>query len=66
VTSGAAPAIPAFTPPRPPAADDDKAAFDCGRDALNHGFHRHARRNQALGVSRTNVICDAQAGSIVG
>ena len=34
----------AFTPPRPLAADDDTAAFDCGRDALNHWFHRHAWR----------------------
>ena len=55
-----------FIPPRPLAADDDTAAFDCGRDALNHWFRRHAWRNQELGVSRTTVICDAQAGSIVG
>jgi predicted N-acetyltransferase YhbS len=56
----------AFTPPRPLATDDGTAAFDCGRDALNHWFRRHAWRNQELGVSRTSVICDAQAGSIVG
>lgn len=56
----------ALTPPRPLAADDDTAAFDCGRDALNHWFRRHAWRNQELGVSRTTVICDAEAGSIVG
>ena len=56
----------AFTPPRPLAADDDTAAFDCGRDALNHWFRRHAWRNQELGISRTTVICDAEAGSIVG
>ena len=56
----------AFTPPRPLAADDDTAAFDCGRDALNHWFRRHAWRNQELGVSRTTVICDAKAGDIVG
>jgi predicted N-acetyltransferase YhbS len=56
----------AFTPPRPLAADDDKAAFDRGRDALNHGFRHHAWRNQEPGVSRTTVICDAAAGGIVG
>jgi hypothetical protein len=63
VTSGA---TAAFTSPRPLTADDDTAAFDCGRDALNHWFRRHAWRNQELGVSRTTVICDAEAGSIVG
>ncbi len=56
----------ALTPPRPLAADDDTAAFDCGRDALNHWIRRHAWRNQELGVSRTTVICDAEAGDIVG
>jgi hypothetical protein len=59
-------AMAAFTSPRPLAADDDTTAFDCGRDALNHGFRRHAWRNQELGVSRTTVICDADAGDIVG
>ncbi|HRD95361.1 MAG TPA: GNAT family N-acetyltransferase [Rubrivivax sp.] len=63
VTSGA---TAAFTPPRPLAADDDTVAFGCGRDALNHWFRRHAWHNQELGVTRTNVICDAQAGGIVG
>ena len=63
MTSGA---TAAFRPPRTLAADDETAAFDCGRDALNHWFRRHARRNQELGVSRTTVICDAQAGGIVG
>lgn len=57
---------PAFTPPRPLAADDDTTSFDCGRDALNHWFRRHAWRNQELGVSRTTVICHAQVASIAG
>lgn len=48
------------------AADDDTAAFDCGRDALNHWCRRLAWRIHELAVSRTTVICDAQAGSIVG
>lgn len=63
MTSGA---TAAFTPPRPLAADDDTATFDCGRDALNHWFRRYAWRNQELGVSRTTVICDAESGGIVG
>jgi hypothetical protein len=63
VTSGA---TAAFTSPRPLAADDDTAAFDCGRDALNHWFRRHAWRNQEMGVSRTTVICEEEAGSVVG
>jgi predicted N-acetyltransferase YhbS len=66
VTSGARPATAAFTPPRPLAAADDAASFDCGRDALNHWFRRHAWRNQELGVSRTSVICGPEAGHIAG
>ena len=55
-----------LTPPRPLAADDDTAGFDCGRDALNHWLRRHAWRNQQADVSRTSVVCDPAAGSIVG
>jgi predicted N-acetyltransferase YhbS len=54
------------TPPRPLAAEDDTAEFDCGRDALNHWFRRHAWRNQQLDVSRTTVVCDPATGGIVG
>lgn len=54
------------TPPRPLAAEDDTAEFDCGRDALNQWFRRHAWRNQQLGVSRTTVVCDPATGGIVG
>ena len=53
-------------PPRPLAADDDREAFDCGRDSLNRWFRRHAWRNQEGNTSRTNVICDTATGSIVG
>ncbi|HEX6000325.1 MAG TPA: GNAT family N-acetyltransferase [Hyphomicrobiaceae bacterium] len=56
----------AVTPPRPLKADDDRAAFDCGRPALNTWFQRHAWASHASGISRTNVICDADAGMIVG
>jgi predicted N-acetyltransferase YhbS len=52
-------------PPRPLAADDDRMSFDCGRDALNGWFQRHAWRNQETGVSRTSVVCEP-GGSIVG
>ena len=54
------------TSPRPLAAEDDTAEFDCGRDALNHWFRRHAWRNQALSASRTTVVCDPVTGGIVG
>lgn len=54
------------TPPRPLAAEDDTAEFDCARDALNQWFRRHAWRNQQLGVSRTTVVCDPATGGIVG
>ncbi|MBL0148020.1 MAG: GNAT family N-acetyltransferase [Ideonella sp.] len=55
-----------MTPPRPLAAEDDTAEFDCARDALNQWFRRHAWRNQQLGVSRTTVVCDPATGGIVG
>ena len=55
-----------FTPPRPLLVEDNTAAFDCGRDSLNHWFQRHAWRNQASGVSRTTVVCDLATGDVVG
>jgi len=55
-----------FLPPRPLAAGDDTGVFDCGRDALNHWFRRHARRNQELGVTQTTVMCHAVGGAIAG
>jgi GNAT superfamily N-acetyltransferase len=45
---------------------DERSKFDCGRDSLNAGFRRHAWHNHLSGVSRTNVICDAATGTIVG
>ncbi len=53
-----------LTPPRPLAATDNRDEFDCGRDSLNHWFRRHAWQNQAAGVTRTSVICDA--GCVAG
>lgn len=55
-----------LTPPRPLAAEDDAAGFDCGRDALNQWFRRHAWRNQQSDMSRTSVVCDPVTGAIVG
>lgn len=55
-----------LTPPRPLAADDDRASFDCGRESLNQWFQRHAWRNQEAGTSRTSVACDPATGDIVG
>ena len=56
----------AATPPRPLSADDDRGAFDCGRDSLNTWFRRHAWSNQVNGASRVNVIADAASGRIIG
>ncbi len=55
-----------ITPPRPLAETDDRDGFDCGRDAMNQWFRRHAWANHAAGLSRTNVICDTETGRIVG
>ena len=55
-----------LTPPRPLLAGDNRETFDCGREALNQWFRRHAWRNQQTGASRTSIICDATAGDIVG
>lgn len=54
------------TAPRPLAAEDDTAPFDCGRAALNQWLRRHAWRNQELGVSRTSVVCDPATGDLIG
>jgi GNAT superfamily N-acetyltransferase len=54
------------TPPRPLAETDDRDRFDCGRESLNLWFKRHAWANHSAGISRTNVICDAATGEIIG
>jgi GNAT superfamily N-acetyltransferase len=54
------------TPPRPLTETDGRDGFDCGRESLNHWFRRHAFANHAAGISRTNVICDAVTGEIIG
>lgn len=55
-----------LTPPRPLRAEDDRSQFDCGRDALNQWFRRHAWKNQIAGVSRTNIVCDPLTEQIIG
>lgn len=55
-----------LTAPRPLAEEDDREAFDCGRESINQWFHRHAWRNQQSGVTRTNIVCDPTTGAIVG
>ena len=55
-----------LTPPRPLTAADDRAGFDCGREALNTWLRRHAWTNQASGVTRTNVVCDLDTGALAG
>jgi GNAT superfamily N-acetyltransferase len=55
-----------LNPPRPLAADDDRNAFDCGRDSLNIWLRRHAWNNQQDGGSRTSIICDSIDGAIAG
>jgi GNAT superfamily N-acetyltransferase len=54
------------TPPRPLAETDDRDRFDCGSDSLNNWFQQHALANHAAGVSRTNIICDADTAEIIG
>jgi GNAT superfamily N-acetyltransferase len=56
----------AVTPPRPLAANDDRAAFDCGRPSLNTWLQRHAWANHVSGTTRTNVICHRDTGLIAG
>lgn len=55
-----------ITKPRPLKKEDCRSDFDCGRESLNKWFHQHAWRNQASDASRTNIVCDAQTGKIVG
>lgn len=55
-----------LTAPRPLAAEDDRSQFDCGRASLNEWIARHAWRNHQAGMSRVNVMCDAEIKRIVG
>jgi len=59
-------AVAEVTLPRPLAENDDRNAFDCGRESMNGWFRRHAWANHASGASRVNVICEASSARIVG
>lgn len=52
--------------PEPLSVDHVRDGFDCGRDSLNHWFHKRALANQQSDVSRTSVICDAETSTIAG
>ena len=53
-------------PPRQLEEGDDRESFDCGRGSMNQWFRQHAWRNQQANVSRTTVLCDAEAGAVAG
>jgi GNAT superfamily N-acetyltransferase len=55
-----------LTSPYPLAAQDDRDAFDCGRDSLNQWFRIDVWRSQQCGTSRTNVVYDNMTGTIEG
>ena len=55
-----------LTPPRPLTREDDRQAFDCGRESLNQWLRRHAWDNQEASVSRTSVVCDSLTGAVAG
>jgi GNAT superfamily N-acetyltransferase len=52
-------------PPRPLDPSDERNGFDCGRDALNTWFRRHALANHLDGISRVNVLTSGEDGGIV-
>ncbi|GGE02646.1 N-acetyltransferase GCN5 [Aureimonas endophytica] len=56
----------AVDPPRPLAEEDDREAFDCGRDALNAWFRRHAWSNHSAGMSRVSVLTARDSRTLVG
>ena len=56
----------AVSSPRPLAEDDDRNAFDCGRDALNLWFRRHAWSNHSAGMSRVSVLATRGSAATVG
>jgi GNAT superfamily N-acetyltransferase len=56
----------AVSRPRPLAEDDDRNAFDCGRDSLNAWFRRHAWANHVSGASRVTVLAELSGGRTAG
>lgn len=56
----------AYAPPRPLLKSDPRDTFDCGSDAINGWFRRHAWANHVSGASRVNVLWDAVNGRVAG
>lgn len=52
--------------PRPIAAGDDCATFDCGVSALDEWVRARALKNEKTGASRTFVSVDADSGLVAG
>lgn len=55
-----------ITAPAPLTPAHRLAGFDCGRPSLNEWLLRYALRNEHAGGSRTYVVCDVEAGRVVG
>jgi GNAT superfamily N-acetyltransferase len=47
-----------LTAPSPLTAEHDLSGFDCGRPSLDRWLKERALRNEALGASRSYVVCD--------
>jgi predicted N-acetyltransferase YhbS len=56
--------VAAILPIRPLRGEDDRDAFDCGREAMNAWFRRHAWNAQESGTARVNIIVDSE-GAII-
>lgn len=50
----------------PVSKSHDRAAFDCGDEAMNTFLHRYARQNHDGGGSKTFLAIDSAEGSILG
>lgn len=50
----------------PVSKSHDRAAFDCGDEAMNTFFRRYARQNHESGGSKTFLAIDAEDGAILG
>jgi GNAT superfamily N-acetyltransferase len=50
----------------PIAKHHDRAAFDCGDDALNHFLHRHARQSHEKGGAKTYLAVSDSNQKVLG
>lgn len=51
---------------RPLTGEDDRYAFNCGREPLNRWFWHHAWQDQETDVTRTHTAADPATGDIIG